>query len=148
MQQMLITLIPWLACCGIAGALIYGAERDYKLRIIPNSVPIVILACGCFTSVPLVSKLISLGIMVGILFLCTAIMKQTSGGGDIKLYCALSFALGLQSFAIVLVGTLVLCMIWKRLKHMKRGERVPLCTFMAPAYGFYLSMALIAHFIF
>ena len=129
-----------ISCIAIGGMLSYGAYTDYKKRIIPNIVPLSILFLGCFTAIPWLNKIISLGLMVLVLVLTTLISKKKSGGGDIKVYCALSFALGLETFILIIEK-----LIRKIQKEQNRDgnkndegapavKTIPLCTFIAPAY--------------
>lgn len=138
-----------VSCIAIGGTLSYGAYTDYKKRIIPNIVPLSILVLGCFTAIPWLNKIISLGVMVLVLVLTTLISKKKSGGGDIKVYCALSFALGLETFILILVVTLLEVFIEKLIRKIRKEQNrdgnkndektptvktIPLCTFIAPAY--------------
>lgn len=129
-------VLPVIVCGVIGVLLLVGAYTDYKTRTIPNAVPIGILVCGIFTATPWWFKFFSLGFMV--LFL--ALSKKKSGGGDVKLYCALAFSLGLAALAFILVITLILnfsvALIRKR--RIDKTERIPLCTFVAPAYIIYM----------
>ncbi len=81
------------------------------------------------------AKWISLSAMVLLLVLLTKVMKQKSGGGDIKLYLSLSFALGFFLFGVVLFATLILRWIHGLIKREGvRGKRFALCCYLAPAY--------------
>lgn len=73
-----------VSCIAIGGTLSYGAYTDYKKRIIPNIVPLSILVLGCFTAIPWLNKIISLGVMVLVLVLTTLISKKKSGEGISK----------------------------------------------------------------
>ena len=81
-------------------------------------------------------KISNLAIICVVLWLLSGIMNQKSGGGDIKLYMALSFALGLQSLAVILVLALILCKLHQMTQKDKveKGERIPLCCYVFPAY--------------
>lgn len=134
---MMSGVVPCLACIGIAVALSYGAYTDYKSRIIPNRIPFAILVLGLLTATPIATKLISLGAIIAILVALHLLTKKKSGGGDIKVYCALAFALGLQTMAFVLTATIILSSLWtlavKRVR-LNKQMRIPLCTFLSPAY--------------
>lgn len=145
MSVNLSTAIPCLSCLGIGAILCYGAYTDHKTRTIPNIIPGAILLFGLGTATPLWYKLVCFGIMVASLVLAAAITKQASGGGDLKLYCALSFALGILPVGVVLFLTLVLLGAHNIIKGKKRvkGERFPLCTYLAPAYFLYLCLDLL-----
>lgn len=128
--------VPLLAVIGIGITLVYGAYTDYKERIIPNMVPGLILLFGIFTATPWATKLASAGIMVVALVILSRVAKYKSGGGDIKLYCTLSFAVGPYALATLLV-TMVLELLHRHLiqrRKREKGERIPLCTYLAPAY--------------
>lgn len=129
-------IIPRLACVAIGVVLAYAAYTDYKRRIIPNIVPILILAFGCFTTVGWVNKLLSLVAIVLILMFCTKVLGQKSGGGDLKLYGSLSFAIGIQGFALTLGITFVLCFITQLIRGRlkKKGDLLPMAVFIFPAY--------------
>lgn len=129
-------MISHIACIGIGLALAAGAYTDYKTRTIPNSIPLTILALGCFTATSWVAKVASFVLIVLILIIAPKLTGQHSGGGDIKLYCALSFALGLTPLAAILVLTLALAAIVPAIigKRREKGTRIPLCTYVAPAY--------------
>lgn len=140
MNDILPTWVPTAACVCISIPLIIGAYTDIKKRIIPNGVSIAILILGCFTSIPFLTKFLSLAAMIIILVILNS-NGAKSGGGDIKLYCALSFALGLYSTAVVLTINIVYNVIYAKLiRKMERMKGVPMprCAFVTPAYITYL----------
>lgn len=76
-------------------------------------------------------------------------MKQHSGGGDIKLYLALSFALGPFSLALLLMLTLIFhsayqAVMTHRNKATGKDARFPLACFLFPSYLIYFSFLLIS----
>ena len=129
-------ILAFAACCGIGCALAAGAYTDWKTRTIPNWIPLTILICGCFTATSWVTKISNIIIICILLWLLSVLMKQKSGGGDIKLYMALTFALGLQSLAVILVLALIICKLHQmaRKDKLEKGERIPLCCYVFPAY--------------
>jgi len=129
--------IPIFACAAILPILCYGAYTDWIQRIIPNRVPLTVLALGIFTGGGFAYKFLSLGTSMVLMVLSTLLTKKRSGGGDIKLYMALSFALGLQGLAIVLMLTILLYSGFRVLKRVPKAERFPVCSFVAPAYAIY-----------
>ena len=94
--------LPLLSGIAIGVLLAVACHTDYKKRIIPNAIPILI---QFFTSGSLLMKFVNLAAMVLIIVVAEKALHQHSGGGDIKLYLALSFALGLLSLGIVLMET-------------------------------------------
>ena len=136
MFTLIQNVLALAACFGIACALAVGAYTDWKTRTIPNWIPLSIMLCGCFTATTWWMKISNLVIICVVLWLLSVIMKQKSGGGDIKLYMALSFALGLQSLAVILVLALILCKLHQMTQKDKveKGERIPLCCYVFPAY--------------
>jgi len=120
--------------------LLIGAYTDYTRREIPNWIPLSIFLSGFFTPIAsLPHKILSLLVMIVILVLTTKILHQKSGGGDVKLYLSLVFALGFAPFSTVLFLTLLLRIL---VSGVKGGVRFPLCCYVAPAY--IMTMALFA----
>ena len=118
----------------ISAVLICGAIIDYKLREIPDIVPIVIVLCGLSLDLSVVYGIVWLTIMILGLWLASKLTETEIPGGDFKLLCALGFTCGLVEIAIILVlaalGTLLVSMILRR----KILRKIPLCTYIAPAY--------------
>ena len=118
----------------ISAVLICGAIIDYKLREIPDIVPIVIVLCGLSLDLSVVYGIVWLTIMILGLWLASKLTETEIPGGDFKLLCALSFTCGLIEVAIILafaaLGTLLVSMILRR----KILRKIPLCTYIAPAY--------------
>lgn len=118
-------------------ALCYGAYTDYKEWIIPNKVPLIIMACGCITATAWSDKFASLVLIILALVVAKWITKAKSGGGDIKVYCALSFALGLFTLGIVLIGMIAIRWaheLYTKRKAPDKKERFPFCTYLAVSY--------------
>ena len=118
----------------ICTVLIYGAIIDYKRREIPDIVPIVIVLCGLSLDLSIVYGIVWLTIMMLGLWSVSKLTETEIPGGDFKLLCALNFTCGLVEIAIILafaaLGTLLVSMIL----HRKFLRKIPLCTYIAPAY--------------
>lgn len=129
-------LVACIACCGIAVALGVGAYTDWKTRTIPNWIPLAVFLCGCFTAATWSTKLFSLLAICVVLWFISTVTHQRSGGGDVKLYMSIAFALGLQSLSFILIATLCLCRGHQVVQRRKlgKGERIPLCCYVFPAY--------------
>ena len=139
--------LPMIAYACIGILLLCGAYTDHKSRTIPNWIPLSILLFGLFTDIAWSIKFISLGIIVAVLILVTVLSKSKSGGGDIKLYCAMCFSLGLLLTAVCLFVTVILTLLWQMVilrRRPDRKRRVPLCSFVAPAYIILLVVSLLA----
>ena len=116
-------------------ALLYGAYTDRKQRVIPNIVPGVIILCGLFTTGHISSKAVSLLIIITSLFVAKLVTHKSSGGGDIKTYCALSFALTIVPTLLILGTSLILISIQSILRKTKeKGKKFPMCCYMAASY--------------
>ena len=129
----MIQYVPLAACAAILPILCYGAYTDWKDRIIPNRVPLTILVLGFFTVGGFIYKFLSLGLLVLLMVVAKLLTKKKSGGGDIKLYMAMGFALGLLNLAVVLFLTIVLYSSFRFVKKVPKTERFPVCSFVAPA---------------
>ena len=118
----------------ICVVLIYGAIIDYKRREIPDIVPIVIVLCGLSLDLSVFYGIVWLTIMVLGLWAVSKLSETEIPGGDFKLLCALSFTCGFIEVAIILafvaLGTLLVSMTL----HRKILRKIPLCTYIAPAY--------------
>ena len=115
--------------------LLYAAYYDYKYRLIPDKVHIIIMILGLINMNVLDSFS---GLMVTTLpVLIIGIMRGGIGGGDIKLMGASSFFLGVSGglygtilgllMAIVISG--IDCLIYG-----KKVNRMPLAPYMALGY--------------
>lgn len=131
--------LPLLVGIAIGLLLATACYTDYTKRIIPNIIPILILAAGFFTNGDLVMKFVNLIAMALILVAAEKLLHQHSGGGDLKLYLSLSFALGLLSVGIILAETILLYCLYHILtkKGTLKGHRFPVACFLFPAYGIY-----------
>ena len=118
----------------ISAALIYGAIIDYKRREIPDIVPIVIVLCGLSLDLSVVYGIVWLTIMMLGLWLASKLTETEIPGGDFKLLCALSFTCGLGEIAIILALTALGALLVSMIMHRKILRKIPLCTYVAPAY--------------
>lgn len=69
-------------------ALCFGAYTDYKSRTIPNSIPLIILLCGCLSPNTFLSQILNLVCMIVILLILNKLCHYKSGGRRFK---AISF---------------------------------------------------------
>ena len=118
----------------ISAVLICGAIIDYKLREIPDIVPIVIVLCGLSLDLSVVYGIVWLTIMILGLWLASKLTETEIPGGDFKLLCALSFTCGLMEIAIILALTALGALLVSMIMHRKILRKIPLCTYVAPAY--------------
>ena len=118
----------------ISAVLIYGAIIDYKRREIPDIVPIVIVLCGLSLDLSVVYGIVWLTIMILGLWLASKLTETEIPGGDFKLLCALSFTCGLMEIAIILALTALGALLVSMIMHRKILRKIPLCTYVAPAY--------------
>lgn len=103
-------------------ALLIAAVLDYKKRIIPNSVIILILLTGAWNPVGALERCAGLLHPALPLFLL-ALKYKALNGGDIKYLAAVGFCLGLTELSFILVCTTVIAFLWAR---MKKEKSVPL----------------------
>lgn len=124
-----------LFAAGIVIPLAYGGITDYRHRIIPNAVCVIVFAAGLFGAVllprdsgffiPLWQR--AAGIFPAALMLILAYFKNGIGGGDIKLMAALGFTIGYYALVPVLLITSVSAVTWAKIQKKKN---VPLCSFV------------------
>lgn len=142
---------PWsiASICAILILVWIGAYTDRGKRIIPNWIPLGIIIAGIFVNgLTIWLKLLCFAGMAGILLLLFKITGAHSGGGDIKLYCALCFALGFKAVWFVLAETYLLMKIHSiaTKQTSASGARYPVCCYIAPSYTMLLAATLIVHF--
>lgn len=68
-----------------------------------NLFPVLILICGLFTPSSLIYRIISFAFITIVFLLIIVFSKNTIGGGDIKMICALSFFWGLEITVTALI---------------------------------------------
>ena len=134
-----------------AAVLIYGGVVDFRRREIPNAVPILLFVSGVFGFSGFWSIL---GLVAPAVLLLAAakITHSEVPGGDFKLLCALGFACGLRELAVILFlagigvrpgdrvmligeNSSVLAILIPAKRH------IPLCSYIAPAYIIFQSIA-------
>jgi len=98
--------------------LLIAAVVDYKKRIIPNSIVILILLTGLWNPVGTLERCAGLLFPALPLFLF-ALKFKAINGGDIKYLAALGFCLGLTELAAVFAFTTVLAWLWTVVKKEK-----------------------------
>lgn len=103
MSLWIITLLPFL---------LFGAYYDIRERIIPNVVPVGLIFAGIlelvisykldFLYISLSQRALGLAVPFTALFLIYLHDSKLVGGGDAKLYAALGFAAGINTFLVVM----------------------------------------------
>lgn len=117
-----------------------GAYTDAKQRIIPNWVNLGIFLAGfILPTVPIGERFLNLAVIVIAIILSSVITKKKSGGGDIKLYCALAFALTLAPTAIILVLAILFMLVHRAIAKKEKGAKYPVCCYVAPAYVLWIA---------
>jgi Flp pilus assembly protein protease CpaA len=102
--------------------LLIAAAIDYKKRIIPNSIVLMILLTGIWNTVGALERCAGL-ILPTLPFFLLALKFKNINGGDIKYLAALGFCCGLTELAAVLVFTTTFAMIWV---FVRKENSVPL----------------------
>lgn len=148
------TIATILSIVGSGTAITYGAYTDWKNRIIPNIVPITVFLCGLIYPSSIQQKLFGLILVGGVLWVLQRNAKQKSGGGDLKLYCAIAFSYGLFALSIMLVLTLIYSYLGSFIlekmgkgKRIEKSTRIPVCTAFAPSYWTFMLMLIIFSYI-
>ena len=123
-----------------AAVLIYGGVVDFRRREIPNAVPILLFVSGVFGFSGFWSIL---GLVAPAVLLLAAakITHSEVPGGDFKLLCALGFACGLRELAVILFLAGIGVMVYGLLKRIPAKRHIPLCSYIAPAYIIFQSIA-------
>lgn len=103
MSLWIITLLPFL---------LFGAYYDVKERIIPNVVPVGLIFAGLlelvisykldFLYISFSQRALGFVVPFTALFLIYLHNSKLVGGGDAKLYGALGFAAGINTFLVVM----------------------------------------------
>jgi len=118
----------------ISAALIYGALVDYNRREIPNTVPIILLVVGCFFGFSLPVSIMGLAVPALLFFAAAKLTKSDVPGGDFKLLCSLGFASGLLELSIAILLAGISALLYGLVRHLPVKRRIPLCSYIAPAY--------------
>ena len=133
-------LINWM---GIEIVVLYAAVWDYKRRIIPNRVSVILLLFGmlgaifmpadnpayCQLSDRLIGALLPALTLIGIYQ-----FDKRIGGGDLKMLTSLGFSLGMYALVPILLVTTLSAFIWSRNKEQ---NSVPLAVFLAMSVTVY-----------
>lgn len=125
-------------------ALIYGGVVDFKRREIPDTVPIILTAIGVLFGFSLLTSIMGLVVPAVLLFAAAQLTKSNIPGGDFKLFCALGFSCGLMELALVIFLAGISAVVYGLVRHLPVKRRIPLCTYIAPAY---IAFQVIAFFI-
>lgn len=117
-----------------SAALIYGGVVDYNRREIPNTVPIILLVVGCFFGFSLPVSIMGLVVPALLFFTAAKLTESDVPGGDFKLLCSLGFASCLSELSIVILFAGIGALLYGFAKHLPVKRRIPLCSYIAPAY--------------
>ncbi|WP_312907899.1 A24 family peptidase [Tissierella praeacuta] len=112
--------------------LLYAGYYDYKDRIIPDKVHLLIIISSFFANFNLLSSILGLFILP-IFFIVPVFYKEDSiGGGDIKIVGAIGFFLGFGRGIIAIIAALFIAIIFN-LWVLKRDrfESFPLAPYIA-----------------
>ncbi len=123
-----------------AAALIYGGVVDFKRREIPNAVPVLLLISGAF-GFSVFWSILGLVAPAVLLFTAAKITKSEVPGGDYKLLCALGFACGLRELAAIFFLAGIGAVAYGLIRRLPVKRHIPLCTYIAPAYIVFQSIA-------
>lgn len=118
----------------IAAALIYGGIIDYRKREIPDLVHVVLLIVGTFFGFSPLLSIIGLVVPAILLILTARVTSTDLPGGDLKLLCALGYALGLAQLAIIVILAVFGATVYGFIKRKPINRSIPLCAYIAPAY--------------
>lgn len=117
-----------------AAVLAYGGIRDHHSRMIPDSVPLILLLTGLVFGKTLLLSTGMLILTAAVFLLLDKLTDGGSPGGDFKLLCALAFSSSVPVFLGTLLvsslGALLVC----KLKKTGLKEHIPWCAFVAPGY--------------
>jgi leader peptidase (prepilin peptidase)/N-methyltransferase len=115
--------------------LLYAAYYDYKYRIIPDKVHVIIMLLGLI-DISVVDSFLGL-ILVPLPVLAVGIIRGGIGGGDIKFIGSVSFFLGIEvglygSVLGLLIG-IIISGIYNLISSVKVNE-FPLAPYLALGY--------------
>ena len=113
-------------------SLIYAGYVDYKKRIIPDIVHLIVIIAAILTDCNFIKSIMGL-IMLPIPFIAPILFDENSvGGGDIKLAGAIGFYFGITQGTIAVIIALTIAAILN-LFYFKRGKKdsFPLAPYMA-----------------
>ena len=140
MSPLVIDMTPLL----YAVPLIWAAITDYRKRIIPDWIWIILLLIGIASAFwlpyPTLVQRIAGFLLPGLCLFFLALKYGGVGGGDIKLTAATGFCLGLNALAVILLAALLPACIYAK---ATRQRSVPLATFLCIGFFVYLSISMI-----
>lgn len=111
--------------------LIYAGIYDYKKRIIPDRVHVIIMISALLSQFSIIQSILGL-LILPIPFIIPIFFNEDSiGGGDIKLVGALGFYLGLTKGILAMIIGLSLSTIVSLLQKKHRNQLVPLAPYLA-----------------
>lgn len=123
-------------------ALLYGGIVDFKKRVIPNAVPVILIGISVLFGIFSLWSIMELAVTVGLIAAASKLTGSEIPGGDFKLLCSLSFMCGLRGLAVIMLlaglGTLVVGII----RSLPARRHIPLCSYVAPAYVAFYVIAL------
>lgn len=113
-------------------SLIYAGWHDYKYRIIPDIVPLIIILSTFISNFNLFKSIIGL-IFISLPFIIPVFFDYSSvGGGDIKLTGAIGFFLEFKEALIALIIALFIALIFNKFVFKLNDKDVfPLGPYMA-----------------
>ncbi|HSH51652.1 MAG TPA: prepilin peptidase [Bacteroidales bacterium] len=111
--------------------LIYAGIYDYKKRIIPDKVHVIIMISALLSQFSIIQSILGL-LILPIPFIIPIFSNEDSiGGGDIKLVGAIGFFLGLTKGTLAMIIGLSLSTIVSLLFKKHRNQLVPLAPYLA-----------------
>ena len=111
--------------------LIYAGIYDYKKRIIPDRVHVIIMISALLSQFSIIQSILGL-LILPIPFIISIFFNEDSiGGGDIKLVGAIGFYLGLTKGTLAMIIGLSLSTIVSLLFKKHRNQLVPLAPYLA-----------------
>ena len=111
--------------------LIYAGIYDYKRRIIPDRVHVIIMISALLSQFSIIQSILGL-LILPIPFIISIFFNEDSiGGGDIKLVGAIGFYLGLTKGTLAMIIGLSLSTIVSLLLKKHRNQLVPLAPYLA-----------------
>jgi len=140
MSPLVIDMTPLL----YAVPLIWAAITDYRKRIIPDWIWILLLLIGIASAFllpyPTPVQRIAGFLLPGLCLFLLAMRYGGVGGGDIKLTAAIGFCFGLNALAVILLAALFPACIYAK---ATRQRSVPLATFLCIGFFVYLGILMI-----
>lgn len=111
--------------------LIYAGIYDYKKRIIPDKVHVIIIISALLSDFSIIQSILGLLILPIPFIIPIFFNGNCIGGGDIKLVGAIGFYLGLTKGTLAMIIGLSLSTIVSLLLKKHRNQLVPLAPYLA-----------------